>query len=161
MNARGKYILFADADNSTPVEETEKFLQKIVDEGYDMAIGSRASEGSTEASRSLLRRTLSNMLRFMVHNIFQLKVSDTQCGFKMYKHDVAHRLHAAQTCDGFTFDLEILYLASKLGYRIAEIPVQWVDAPFSKVDALKVTRNFLRDLLIIKLNDLRGVYAHI
>ena len=161
LDARGKYILFADADNSTPVEEIEKFLHKMMDEDYDIAIGSRAAEGATETSRSLLRRTLSNTLRFMVRNVFKLQVRDTQCGFKMYKRDVAYQLHSAQTLDGFSFDLEILYLAAKLRYRIAEIPVNWVNAPFSKVDSFKVTRNFLRDLIKIKLNDMRGVYAKI
>ena len=60
---------------------------------------------------------------------------------------------------GFSFDLEILYLASKLGYRVAEVPVNWIDAPGSKVDTSKEVRRFLRDLFLIKWNDLRGVYA--
>ncbi len=75
-------------------------------------------------------------------------------------HDAAQRLYKAQTINGFSFDLEILYLADKLGYKIAEVPVAWVDAPGSKVDPAKEVRRFLRDLVKIKANDLRGVYAH-
>ena len=72
----------------------------------------------------------------------------------------AQRLHIAQTIKGFSFDLEVLYLAAKLGYRVAEVPVQWVNAPGSKVNAAKEVRRFLHDLVAIKLNDVRGVYAN-
>ena len=86
---------------------------------------------------------------------------DTQCGFKLFTRTAAQRLHSAQTISGFSFDLEILYLAAKLGYRIAEVPVAWVDAPGSKVDTRKEVQRFLRDLLKIKWNDMRGIYAQI
>ena len=76
----------------------------------------------------------------------------------MYTHEAAQKLHAKQTIMGFSFDLEILYLASKYGYKIAEVPVSWIDAPGSKVDTRKEVQRFLRDLLKIKSNDLRGVY---
>lgn len=160
LAARGKYILFDDADNSTPVEEIEKLLYKLVYEGYDVAVGSRAAAGSQEANRTILRRILSGGLRWMVHNLFRIGVRDTQCGFKMYRREVAQRLHTAQTIEGFSFDLEILYLAAKMGYKIVEVPVEWVDAPGSKVNTSKEVRRFLHDLLKIKLNDLRGVYAN-
>lgn len=159
LAARGKYVLFDDADNSTPIEELEKLLVKLDQEGYDIAIGSRAAAGAREAHRSPLRRMMSAGLRWLVRRVFRIGVRDTQCGFKMYTREAARRLHTAQTIPGFSFDLEILYLASKLGYRIAEVPVAWVDAPGSKVDTRKEVQRFLRDLLKIKLNDLRGVYA--
>lgn len=160
LAANGQYILFADADNSTPIEEVQKLLHKLDSEGYDVAIGSRAASGAQEAHRSLLRRTMSGGLRWIVRNIFRIGVRDTQCGFKMYSRVAAHRLHTAQTILGFSFDLEILYLASKLGYKIAEVPVSWIDAPGSKVDTRKEAQRFLRDLLKIKFNDLKGVYAN-
>lgn len=160
LAARGRYILFADADNSTPIEEITKLLVKVREEGYDLAIGSRAAMGAAEGHKSLLRHLLSGGLRLMVHNIFRIGVSDTQCGFKMYTQEAAHRLHQAQTIMGFSFDLEILYLAAKWGYRVAEVPINWIDAPGSKVDTAKEVRRFLRDLFLIKWNDLRGVYAN-
>lgn len=159
LAARGRFILFADADNSTPIEEISKLLTKVRDEGYDIAIGSRAAAGAEEGHKSILRHLLSGGLRWVVGTIFRIGVRDTQCGFKLYTHDAAHRLHQAQTIMGFSFDLEILYLAAKLGYRIAEVPVSWIDAPGSKVDTTKEVRRFLRDLFLIKWNDLRGIYA--
>ena len=160
LAARGAYILFADADNSTPIEELDKLLVKVEHEGYDVAIGSRAARGAEEANRPLLRRVLSGGLRWIVRHVFRIGVHDTQCGFKLFTRAAAQRLYRIQTISGFSFDLEILYLAAKLGYRVAEVPVAWIDAPGSKVDTRKEVQRFLSDLLRIKWNDLRGIYAH-
>ncbi len=159
LAARGRYVLFSDADNSTPIEELPKLLAMLESDEYAIAIGSRAAQGSEEANRSILRRLLSGGLRWMVQNIFRIGVKDTQCGFKLFEREAARRLHTAQTIKGFSFDLEILYLANKFGYRIAEVPVRWIDAPGSKVDARKEVQRFLRDLILIKRNDWMGVYA--
>lgn len=158
LNAGGKYVLFADADNSTPIEEITKFIDKVDKEGYDVAVGSRAVEGAEETQKSPLRHLLSNGLRMIVRYILRIKVSDTQCGFKLYTQQAAKRLHSAQTITGFSFDLEILYLAFKVGYRVVEVPVSWVDAPGSKVDTRKEVQRFVRDIGKIELNELRGVY---
>jgi dolichyl-phosphate beta-glucosyltransferase len=134
LAAQGQYILFDDADNSTPIEELTPVLSKLLREGYDIAVGSRAISGAEEAKRSPLRRLMSGGLRWMVKHIFRIGVRDTQCGFKLFTRQAAHHLCQAQTIMGFSFDLELLYLAHKFGYRIAEVPVAWVDAPGSKVD---------------------------
>jgi dolichyl-phosphate beta-glucosyltransferase len=160
LAARGQYVLFDDADNSTPIEEVSKVLHKLTDEGYDIAVGSRAAAGAEEASKGIVRQMMSGGLRWIVAAGFRIGVRDTQCGFKLFTQEAARRLYKAQTINGFSFDLEILYLADKFGYRIAEVPVAWVDAPGSKVDPAKEVQRFLRDLLKIKANDLRGVYAH-
>ncbi|MFK7801781.1 MAG: dolichyl-phosphate beta-glucosyltransferase [Anaerolineae bacterium] len=159
LAAEGEYLLFSDADNSTPIEEVAKLLQKLQHEQYDVAIGSRAAIGAEETKKSLKRRIFSNGLRWIVNTIFRIGVRDTQCGFKLYTREAARKLHSSQTLMGFSFDLEILYLASKYNYRIAEVPVTWIDAPGSKVDAAKEARRFIRDLVKIKINDLRGLYA--
>lgn len=156
--ARGRYILFADADNSTPIEEIGNLLVKVRDEGYDVAIGSRALSGGTEANKSTLRQLMSNGLRLMVRNVFGIQVHDSQCGFKLYSREAADKLVLSQTIMGFSFDLEHLYLAQKYNMRIAEVPVQWVDAPGSKVDTRKEVQRFVRDLCKIKLNDWKGNY---
>jgi len=158
LAARGHYILFDDADNSTPIEELGKLLSKLERDGYDVAVGSRAAAGAEEAQRSVLRRLMSGTLRWLVQKIFAIGVKDTQCGFKLFTREAARTLYRAQTILGFSFDLEILYLAGKFGYRIAEVPVAWVDAPGSKVDPTKEAQRFLRDLIRIKLNDWRGIY---
>ena len=160
LAARGAYILFSDADNSTPIEEIGRLLHKIQKEGYDIAIGSRAAEGAEVGNKSLKRKILSAGLNAIVQNIFRIRVQDTQCGFKMFTREAALRLHNAQTLMGFSFDLEILYLAFKFGYKVAEVPVSWYDAPGSKVDTAKEARRFVKDLAKIKLTDLQGGYAH-
>ena len=159
LAALGQYVLFADADNSTPIEEVTGLLHQVESKKFDVAVGSRALSNSDEANKSWLRHALSGGLRWFVKNIFRIPVRDTQCGFKMYTREAAQRLHKSQTLMGFSFDLEILYLATKFGYKVAEVPVVWVDAPGSKVDTRKEVQRFMRDLLKIKLNDLRGRYA--
>ncbi|MBK8020810.1 MAG: glycosyltransferase family 2 protein [Chloroflexi bacterium] len=159
LAARGKYVLFADADNSTPIEEVTRLIAKLDQEGYDVAVGSRAAEGASEGKKSLLRHILSGGLRTIVRYGLRIKVRDTQCGFKMYTRTAAQKLHTAQTINGFSFDLEVLYLAFKLGYKVAEVPVSWIDAPGSKVDARKEVKRFVKDIFRILSNDVKGVYA--
>lgn len=157
LAAQGDVILFADADQSTPIEQFEA-LRASLDEGYDIAVGSRAADGSLESSKSAFRRLLSGGLRTVVRLGFNVGVKDTQCGFKLFTAQAANDLFRRQRIDGFSFDLEVLYLAEKLEYRIAEVPVEWIDAPGSTVDAARVAVRFLRDLLVIRFDDLRGVY---
>ncbi|MFN8623160.1 MAG: dolichyl-phosphate beta-glucosyltransferase [Chloroflexota bacterium] len=159
MAARGGMILFADADNSTPIEQVDVLIDAI-ERGADVAIGSRAADGAQEMNRSLLRRTMSGGIRFLARRTLSLSVKDTQCGFKLLRADVARDVFSRTTIDGFSFDLEVLFLATKAGYRIAEVPVEWIDAPGSKVDVKKEAQRFLRDLAIIRGNDLRGRYDH-
>ncbi len=162
LAARGRYRLFADADNSTPIEEISKLLAKVDGSQaprYDIAIGSRAAEGAQESNKSLLRRIFSGGLRMMVKYVLGINVRDTQCGFKLYTAEAAQRLHQAQTMMGFSFDLEILYLAAKYGYTIAEVPVSWIDAPGSKVNPTKEAKRFIKDMAAIKRNDWQGAYA--
>src|SRR6185436_14380291 len=95
LAARGKYVLFADADNSTPIEEVQKFIRALDVDGFQVAAGSRAAQGAEEANKSLLRHILSGGLRLIVRYLLRIKVRDTQCGFKMYTHEAARRLHSA------------------------------------------------------------------
>ncbi len=157
LAALGARILFADADNSTPIEELSNLMRRM-DEGYDVVVGSRAAGGAEEAHRSLVRRTMSNTLRAMIRPVLNMDIKDTQCGFKLFTREAAQKLFGAQTIMGFSFDLEILYLAHKYGYSVAEQPVTWIDAPGSKVDKMKEIRRFLKDMGTIKMNDLKGIY---
>jgi dolichyl-phosphate beta-glucosyltransferase len=159
LAARGELILFADADNSTPIEEITHLLDALCIHGHDIAVGSRAVEGANEANKSPLRRIMSDGLRAMVRYGLGVRVRDTQCGFKMFTREAAHELFTRQTIMGFSFDLELLYLARKFGYTVAELPVQWVDAPGSKVNVRKEVTRFLRDMAFIQLNNVRGIYT--
>lgn len=158
LASRGEFILFSDADNSTPIEEFSKLITKCRDEGFDLAIGSRAAQGAEEANKSWVRHLLSGGLRLIVKHALNIGVKDTQCGFKMYRREAGINLHQTQKIMGFSFDLEILYLANKFGYKIAEVPVHWMDSPGSKVDMRKEIKRFIEDLWRIKRNDWRGEY---
>lgn len=157
--ARGRMVLFSDADNATPADELDGLLARL-DAGADVAIGSRAAEGADVLNRSLLRRTMTAGLRGVVRVALGIGVSDTQCGFKLFTADAAHRISAAQTVEGFSFDLEMLHLAERFGYTIAEVPVRWFDAPGSKVDPGREAVRFLVSIARIRLNSLTGVYRH-
>lgn len=153
----GGLVLFADADQSTPIEQFDRLAARVA-EGFDVVVGSRAIAGAAVSNKSLGRRILSGGLHVLVSRVFGIQVADTQCGFKLFTAPAAQRLFSTQVVDGFSFDLEVLYLAHKLGYRVAEEPVDWYDAPGSTVDAMKVTLQFLRDLVRIRFLDLRGAY---
>lgn len=157
LQAQGDIVLFADADQSTPIEQFEALAAQLND-GYDVVVGSRAAEGADVANKSLSRKIFSSGLSFIVRGLFRIPVADTQCGFKMFTSDAAELLFRRQLVDEFSFDLEILYLAGKFDLKTCEVPVTWIDAPGSKVDAAKVAVEFLRDLCVIRWNDLRGRY---
>jgi dolichyl-phosphate beta-glucosyltransferase len=156
--AGGRMVLFSDADNATPVQELDGLIGRIED-GADLAIGSRAADGASVENRSLLRRILTAGLRWIVRLGLGVGVEDTQCGFKLFTAPAAKRIAAAQTVDGFSFDLEVLHLAERFGYEIAEVPVRWFDVPGSKVDARKEIVRFLTSIARIRFNALRGVYS--
>jgi len=155
--ARGRSVLFTDADMSTPVDELDRMLA-LLDGGADVIVGSRAAEGASAAEKSGLRCLLSNGLRLTVSVLLPTGVNDTQCGFKLFRHDVAQALADAQTIDGFSFDLELLFIARQWRLDIVEVPVNWVDAPGSTVDPAREAVRFLRDILKIRCRSVRGWY---
>lgn len=157
LSAEGDLILFADADQSTPIEQFQALAAKV-DEGFDVVVGSRAASGAGVVNKSLGRKILSAGLALVVRSLFRIPVSDTQCGFKMFTRDAAQLLFQRQLIDEFAFDLEVLYLAGKFDLTTAEVPVRWIDAPGSTIDAGKVALEFVRNLAVIRWNDLRGKY---
>ena len=157
LRARGDIVLFADADQSTPIEQFTA-LKSLIDEGFDVVVGSRSAEGADVANKSFLREVFSKGLNVLVRVVFRIPVADTQCGFKMFTREANELLFQRQVIDEFSFDLEILYLAKKMGMKTGEVPVAWFDAPGSKVDPAKVAIEFLKNLAIIRWNDLRGLY---
>ncbi|GAA0502014.1 glycosyltransferase [Deinococcus depolymerans] len=147
--SRGELVLFADADNSTPIEELPRLIA-AVRAGAHIAIGSRAAEGAEETGKSPVRRAVSGALRRVTRAVTGVTAEDTQCGFKLLRGEVAHDLFRRGTLDGFSFDLELLYLAARDGLRVTEVPVRWVDAPDSKVDPLRDSVKFLKDMLALR-----------
>ena len=156
--AHGDIILFADADQSTPIEQYADLERQIM-AGADVAVGSRSATGADVKNKSFMRNVFSKGLSFAVRGLLRLPVTDTQCGFKMFTSDAAANLFSLQIIDDFSFDLELLFLAKQQGLTVAEVPVSWTDAPGSKVSAGKVALEFLRDLAVIRLNNWRGKYS--
>lgn len=147
--ARGELVLFTDADLSTPIEQFDALAAPLRD-GADVAIASRTAAGALVQHRHLYRRIRSATLRGLVSLVFGVRASDTQCGFKLFTRQAAHDLFARQTMEGFSFDLEILYLAGRSGYRVVEVPVEWIEAPGSRVKPVGASLTFLHDLSTIR-----------
>ena len=158
MAASGRYILFSDADMSTPIEEFDRLLEAVA-EGAGVAVASRAADGAEEAGRGRLRSFISAALRGGVRRVTGVRIKDTQCGFKLFTRESAQALFRASRVDGFSFDLEILWLAQRWGIGVEEIPVHWIEAPGSKVSPGKESLRFLRDVAALRYRDMRGSYA--
>lgn len=141
---RGEFLLFSDADLATPVEETGILFDQL-NAGFDVAIGSRAVRGSRLLVRQPWYRELAGRSFNLVVQLMALPgIHDTQCGFKLFSSRAAQDIFERCTEDGFGFDIEILYIARRLGYRIAEVPVRWRHIGQSKV---RLVRDALRMLV--------------
>ncbi len=159
LEARGKVVLFSDADESTPFTEAPKLLDALRSGGADVAIGSRAlPESRLERPQPWLRRLMGWVFRGLVRLIVLRGLRDTQCGFKAFRAEAAREVFRRQTLEGFAFDVEVLFIARKLGYHIAEVPVLWRDSHDSRVHPLRDPARMFRDLLRIRFRALRGAY---
>lgn len=161
--AQGELQLIADADGATPIQELER-LEAGISNGADIAIGSRflASHDSRYTVKARWHRTvLGNTFNQIVRRLGIHGITDTQCGFKLFRKAVAKDLFSVACVNGYGFDLELLYVAQRRGYRIAEIPVNWSDQPGSKVRVLRDGLRMLLELLAVRSNYARGRYAAI
>jgi glycosyltransferase involved in cell wall biosynthesis len=150
--ARGRIVGFVDADDKTPIEEMDKMLPWL-ERGYDLVIGSRGlADSRVEVPQPLYRQVGSRAFGLVMHLLLGLRnVRDTQCGFKFFRGDVARDLFARQRIDGYMFDVEILHLANRSGYRIKEVGVRWRDDRDSRLDLLAGNWRNLVDLLRIRV----------
>jgi dolichyl-phosphate beta-glucosyltransferase len=161
LEAKYNLILFSDSDLATPIEELEKLEQKI-NLGYDIAIASRNLKTSDIiVKQPFYRQFLGRLFPYFVQIIAVSGIKDTQCGFKIYKKSVAKEIAKRQTLERFSFDVEQLFIAKKMKFKIAEVGVKWVDKEGSKVNTIKDGLRMLRDLFIIRLNYCKGVYKKI
>jgi dolichyl-phosphate beta-glucosyltransferase len=146
----GDIILVSDADLSTPIEEVEKLLVPY-DDGYHVVIGSRGLEASTIVVRQpwwreFMGKTFNRIVRMLLLKGFK----DTQCGFKLFNGSIGRELFRETTVDRFAYDVEILYLAVKAGYKIKEVPVTWLNSPDSTVRPVKDSFQMAKDLVRIR-----------
>ncbi|RJO62772.1 MAG: glycosyltransferase family 2 protein [Dehalococcoidia bacterium] len=132
LAAKGDVVLFTDADMATPIKDAA-MLMKAIRDGSDIAIGSRYMPGSIIHDWSPARRLASKMFALFVRAATGLRYKDTQCGFKMFTKDAAQEIFSRSYEYRFAFDVEVLLLAKSMGFDVAEVPVEWSDAPGSTV----------------------------
>ncbi|MCM8758736.1 MAG: glycosyltransferase family 2 protein [Candidatus Omnitrophica bacterium] len=150
MASSGQLILFSDADLSTPISELEKLLP-FIQQGYDIVIGSRRTENSMITKKQPLHRRISGMIFLkLVKVVLKLPFSDTQCGFKMFKGEIAKDLFSTLIHRRFIFDVEIIYKAYMKGYRIKEVGVRWANDPSSTVRFFSDSLECFVDLIKIR-----------
>lgn len=150
LASSGDLVLVTDADLSTPIEELEKLADLIENRGCDVAIGSRALAMSEIMKkqpfwRRGMGKVFNRIVKFLVIDDF----SDTQCGFKLFSGNVARSLFRDAFIDRFAYDVEILALAKKRGYRILDVPIKWINSPESRVNPVVDSMQMLKDLFRI------------
>ena len=149
LASRGSFVLFMDADLATPIEELPKLLAYLAN-GADIVIGSRAAALDIRRNQPLIREMMGRTFNRIIKSILDIPWGDTQCGFKLFRGDLARSLFAEQSIDGFAFDVEILLAARDRGCQIREIPVVWAHAPNSKVSMVRDSSRMLYDVLRLR-----------
>lgn len=166
LSSKGQFILFTDFDQATPISEVEKLLSLFPE--YDIAIGSRQLPGAKREKEPFYRHLMGLVFNLIVQLIAVRGIWDTQAGFKCFKAEVAKKLFTRLKVYGkgkkvkgamvTAFDVELLFIAKKAGYKIKEIPIIWHHVATSRVSPIKDSLRMLRDVIKVRLNDLRGVY---
>lgn len=151
LASRGRKVLISDADFSTPIEEIEK-LERFLQDGTPLVIGSRGLADSQVRQRQpfyreMMGRTFNRLIR-----LFGVRgIRDTQCGFKLARGEEGRRIASELKIEGFAWDVEMIWLARRRGYKIAEVGVVWVNSPDSRVDPIRSSFSMLRDVIAMRL----------
>jgi len=159
LAAHGNIALFMDADGSTGPDEIKANL-KFFQEGYDIVIGSRVLASPTSSVKALAyRKSMGTIFNFLVSTFLIKNIKDTQCGFKMFRREIIRPLWENIQIEGFGFDLEVLFLAQRMNYKIKEVPVNWKHVGKSKVNLIKDSGRMLVNIFQIrrqyKINSIR------
>ena len=158
LSAAGRYRFMCDADLAMPVHLLEDFLARM-DEGFDVVIGSRQIEGARRFGEGAARHFRGRVFNWIVRLAAVRGFQDTQCGFKCFRGDVAEDLFGRQVTRGLGFDVEILYLATRRGLRVLEMPIDWHHQELSRVGSFVEPFSMLRDALAVRVRAARGVYG--
>ena len=159
LSARGEYLLFTEADLPTPIAQVER-LMKALEDGEDVAIGSRAlPESDVTAHHGWWHRAMRGLFIGVARLTLLRGIRDPMCGFKLFPRAVALNIFSRQSVEGFALDIEILWIARRNGYRIAEVAASWGNHPESKVGRILDYLRMYADLVRIGLNDWRGAYV--
>ncbi len=158
MEAKGEWLLFTDADLSAPIEELENLWRAVEKEKAPGAIGSRAlNRGLIGVRQPAFRETMGKFFNLVMRLITGLPYRDTQCGFKLFEAGAAREIFRRQLLDGFGFDVEVLFIARRLGLKVPEVPVRWNDVAGTKVSMWRGVAAFL-DPLKVRWHGLTGKY---
>jgi dolichyl-phosphate beta-glucosyltransferase len=158
LAAKGEWALFTDADLSSPIEELERLWGAAEREHAPVVIGSRAVDRSmVGVHQPFFREAMGRFFNLTMRAVTGLPFHDTQCGFKLFEIAAAREIFRRQTLDGFGFDVEVLYIASHLGYRTLEVPVRWNDVAGTKVSMWLGAKGFW-DPVQVRWKGLRGQY---
>ncbi len=157
LAARGAYRFMADADLSMPIEELPRFLPPQLTD-FDIAIASREAPGAVRYNEPAYRHLVGRIFNGMVRLLALPGLQDTQCGFKCFRGEVAEDVFRYQTLTGMSFDVEVLFIARRRGYRIVEVPIPWYFDPDSRVRLVQDSLRMAWDLLTIRWNAWRGRY---
>ena len=158
LEAKGDWVLYTDADLSSPIEELEKLWAAVARDKAQIAIGSRAVDRSLVGVHQPLVRELSGrFFNLVMRMITGLPFRDTQCGFKLFEAATARDVFSRQQLEGFGFDVEVLFVAQKLGRRALEVPVRWDNVEGTKVSLWSGAKAFV-DPLKVRLNSMKGLY---
>ena len=157
LEALGAYRFIADADFSMPIEEVNRFIPPALD--CQVAIASREVEGAHRFNEPYFRHLSGRVFNWLIRLLILPGLQDTQCGFKCFRADVAEDIFRYQTLTGWSFDVELLTIARSHGYPIREIGIPWTYQSESKVNVLRDSWRMTLDLVTIRRNARRGVYA--
>ena len=158
LEARGEYRFMCDADISMPVEEIVKFIPPAID-NFDIAIASREAKGAVRYDEPRYRHLGGRAINFLIQLFILPGLNDTQCGFKCFSAKVTEDIFKLQTLNGWSFDIELLYIARLRKYRVREIPIHWVHHPETKVSAVRDAIRMIQDIFLIHANARRGMYG--
>jgi dolichyl-phosphate beta-glucosyltransferase len=157
LAATGEFLFMADADLSMPIGEVNKFLPPQL-EDYDVAMASREVEGAVRYDEPAYRHLMGRVFNLVVKLLAVPGFQDTQCGFKCFRRRAALDVLAFQSIDGWAFDVELLFIAQKRGYKIVEVPIDWYYRANSRISPIKDALDMLREVIRIRLNGRRGYY---
>ena len=158
LNARGRTVLFSDADLSSPIEEAPKLFQAL-EAGADIAIGSRWLRAETQTQRQPLHRQLfGRIFNLILRLTLGLKFKDTQCGFKAFRQAAVQTIFPLQKIERWGFDPEILFLARKFNFKVQEVPVAWGHSGGTRINPLVDGSRMILEMLRIRWYDLTGKY---
>jgi glycosyltransferase involved in cell wall biosynthesis len=157
LAARGEFRFFADADFSMPVSEINRFLPPVLPD-CDVVIASRETVGAVRYNEPFRRHLSGRIFNALIRLVVLPGLDDTQCGFKCFRARVAEEIFPRQTMPGWSFDVELLYIARRKGYRIKEIGIPWYFNPETKVSLVRDSLRMASDLFAIRRNARRGLY---